>query len=131
MSKIPSGLTGASMRERMEDKATIKHVGGLYIGGAISKSFVGGDDSASGTTAGKETEELYPGAKGLALISNGSGQIPSFQPLTSVALLNGSVKANNLGEGCIVIPSNYYRHDLTIEGGDTLHDIYIAFLDSH
>ena len=102
MSKIPSGLTGAAMRARMEDKATIRQTGGLYVGGTTSVSYVGGDDSSSGSTSAKQTEELPPLNRGYPLVSNGAGAIPSFQPLGSDAIVDNSVVQDSLGVGSII-----------------------------
>ena len=102
MSKIPSGLTGAAMRARMEDKATIKQIGGLYVGGITSVDYTGGDDSSSGSTSAKQTEELPPFNRGYPLISNGAGAIPSFQPLGSDAIVNNSVVQDSLGVGSVI-----------------------------
>ena len=124
MSKIPSGLLGSTMRARMEDKATIKHIGGLYVGGSDSVTYSGGDDTASGSTSAREVEELYPAGYGLPLVSNGAGQVPSFQTLGTAGITNQSVMRGNLGEGTVVLPLDNQRGiALNISGNEDSIDI--------
>lgn len=102
MSKIPSGLTGYAMRQRMEDKAIVRHVGGLYIGGTGVQVYNGGDDTTTGNTFGYVVEELIPGTNGLPLVSNGSFSLPSFRTIGSNGINDNSIGSNTLGAGTIV-----------------------------
>lgn len=102
MSKIPSGLLGNQMRARMEDKATIKHVGGLYVGGSTSTTFNGGDDTTEGTTNAKTVKEIYPDSdtQGCPLVA---GVNPAFKKMTRIGIADKAITAQHLSNGTIVL----------------------------
>lgn len=99
MSTIPAGLRADLMRHRMEDKATITAIGGLYVGSTSPVNFY---DENGNVISAYETELLAPGTDKYPLVSNGTGQKPSYQQLTSAGIANGAITGDKLGEGTVV-----------------------------
>lgn len=114
MSTIPGGLRIDLMRERMEDKATINCIGGLYVGGTTRVTF---NNGGSATVQAYATQCLAPGTAGLPLVSNGSNAVPSYQKLTAVGIMDRAVTAAKLGAGTVV-SSDGVRKVLNIQGSD-------------
>ena len=108
MSTIPNGLRADHMRARMEDKASILHVGGLYVGGLASVTYVNDEDDPSADITAYETIELYPTINdiGLPLVSNGAGAIPSYRQIGASSLVNGTITKDKLSNGTIVNTGN-------------------------
>ena len=104
MSQIPAGLRADHMRERMEDKATIKHSGALYVGSKTPVTFIDDETGTRPPIDAYETVELVPELvnMGLPLVSNGENEIPSYQPLGTIAIMDGAITSDKLGDGTVI-----------------------------
>lgn len=115
MSIIPPGLRADHMRERMEDKATIQHTGGMYVGSTETFEYydIEGDDPK----IAYKTIELYPtdASRNLPLVSNGDGQIPSYQLLTAGGIADGAITRELLGSGTVICGTGSGKKVLSIE----------------
>ena len=105
MSTIPAGLKAKDMRERMEDKATITLTGSLYVGGPTAVTYYNGANHTDPIDA-VETVELFAGAAGLPLVSNGVEEIPSYQAIGTDSIRDDAVTKDKLGNGTVVNNSN-------------------------
>lgn len=101
MSTIPAGLRADYMRARMEDKATIQHTGGLYMGSTQAVTYRDINNGTATVVNAYATKELEPGTAGMPLISNGPGNELSYGPLTSSGIANNTITLNQLGNGTI------------------------------
>ena len=89
-SKIPAGLSAKTMRLRMEDKATLKHIGSLYVGTGY-------------TIEGEQTTELEPGTKGYPLVVKaGAADVGiGYEPLTATGIASGAVTTDKIASGAV------------------------------
>ncbi len=123
MSTIPGGLRADYMRKRMEDKATINVIGGLYVGSTSSTNL----DGTSNTFY--VTECLPPSATvGLPLVSNGQNTIPSYQQLNTGGIAPQAVTKAKLGNGTIAAadPDHKYTLDITKDSNNVVTIHYYA-----
>ena len=84
-------LTARQMRERIEDKATLRHPGSMYVGGT-----------------NEETAELEPGNYVYwPLVSKGSGRIPDYVQLSAGGFMDAAITKEKIGPfGTIVQKTN-------------------------
>ena len=117
MSTIPAGLRADHMRARMEDKATIQHTGGLYVGGTEQVTYYESEGDRPTTITAYDTVELYPtdASRNLPLVSNGEGQIPSYQLLTAGGIADGAITRELLGKGTVICATASGKKVLSIE----------------
>ena len=89
-SKIPAGLSAKTMRLRMEDKATLKRIGSLYVGTGY-------------TIEGEQTTELEPGTKGYPLVVKaGAADVGiGYEPLTATGIASGAVTTDKIASGAV------------------------------
>lgn len=104
MSTIPAGLRSDYMRARMEDKATIKNIGGLYMGSTQAVTFKDADSSGNpqADIHAYATRELVPGEAGLPLVSNGLGRELSYRSIGLDAVGDKTITALKLGAGTLI-----------------------------
>lgn len=114
MSTIPEGLRADYMRERMEDKATITAIGGLYIGGPTATYYHNNDGTM--TPECHETIVLAPApnSTGLPLVSNGPNAVPSYQQLGSIGIAPEAVTKAKLGNGTVASADGNHKYVLDI-----------------
>lgn len=120
MSTIPAGLRADVMRQRMEDKNTIKVPGALYVGGPTSVT-VGGETFYP-------TVRLEPGPSGWPLVS--MGNTVTYAQLPSRGIADGAVTAAKLGTGTIVASnSSASKHVLDIR--PDANDSHVLIIEFH
>ena len=120
MSTIPDGLRADLMRARMEDKATITAIGGLYVGGTNPINYVG---SGGSIIPAYETECLPPGTSGYPLVSNGAGEKPSYKQVTNNGIEDEAVTGAKLGQGTIVALDGTKKYVLDISASNRVLNI--------
>lgn len=132
MSTIPKGQRADLMRARMEDKAVITSIGGLYMGSTVSATFGEKTRTTQQTnlTGRYATKMLAPAAgdadKGMPLTSQGIGHELAYVALTqaSDAFADDSILPAKV-KGNLVLTGSTLKKTLSIEQDGT--DIVINF----
>lgn len=98
---IPAGLRADLMRKRMEDKATMTAIGGIYMGSPTASSDLTSTNYSDISGTVYETTCLVPGASGLPLVSNGLGQQVGYSQLTGAGIASGAITADKISDNAV------------------------------